>query len=42
VRHPLQDIGNLSRQAGVMSRGRWLDAQVIKRELRKLAATAKQ
>jgi hypothetical protein len=38
---PLHDIGNLSRQAGVMAHGQWFDAEVIQKELQKLAASAK-
>lgn len=36
--NPLEDIGNFSRQAGVMVRGRWLSAEEIRRRLEAYAA----
>lgn len=35
--NPLEDIGNVHRQAGVMVRGRWLDAEEIGRRLDAIA-----
>jgi len=40
--NPLEDIGNLRRQAGVIVRGEWFDADRIQQQLQKLAKIAKQ
>jgi len=40
--NPLDDVSNLRRQAGVMVRGEWFDADRIERQLQKLAREEKQ
>lgn len=40
--NPLQDIGNLRRQAGVVVRGEWFDASRIQQQLRRFAEMARE